>query len=86
MLTKHFFSFSGEEIPRAVYTKEEIGTWSKIYTNLKKLFPTHACKEFNRIMPLLEQHCGYSATNIPQLEDVSNYLKSKNYVEVTNAK
>ena len=68
---------SGDEIPRVNYTKDEISTWRTIYTNLKNLFPTHACKEFNRVLPLLEQHCGYSEDNIPQLEDVSNYLKSK---------
>ena len=72
-----FLYLSGDEIPRVEYTKTEIGTWKKIYTNLKNLFPTHACKEFNRVLPLLEQHCGYSENNIPQLEDVSQYLKSK---------
>lgn len=66
----------GDAIPRVEYTKDEIATWRTIYTNLKNLFPTHACKEFNRVLPLLEQHCGYSEDNIPQLEDVSNYLKS----------
>ena len=71
-----FLYLSGDEIPRVEYTKTEIGTWKKIYTNLKNLFPTHACKEFNRVLPLLEQHCGYSENNIPQLEDVSQYLKS----------
>ena len=73
----HFFYSSGDEIPRVEYTKTEIGTWKKIYNNLKNLFPTHACKEFNRVLPLLEQHCGYNENNIPQLEDVSQYLKSK---------
>ena len=72
-----FVLSSGDEIPRVNYTKDEISTWRTIYTNLKNLFPTHACKEFNRVLPLLEQHCGYSEDNIPQLEDVSNYLKSK---------
>ena len=72
-----FFYSSGDEIPRVEYTKTEIGTWKKIYNNLKNLFPTHACKEFNRVLPLLEQHCGYNENNIPQLEDVSQYLKSK---------
>lgn len=65
----------GEEIPRVDYTKEETETWGKIYTKLRDLFPTHACAEFNHILPLLEQNCGYSAKNIPQLQDVSNFLQ-----------
>ena len=83
LLTNHsnlIFYTSGDAIPRVEYTKDEIATWKTIYTNLKNLFPTHACKEFNRVLPLLEQHCGYSEDNIPQLEDVSNYLKSKLYI------
>ena len=81
-ISHYLISFSlssGDEIPRVNYTKDEISTWRTIYTNLKNLFPTHACKEFNRVLPLLEQHCGYSEDNIPQLEDVSNYLKSKHF-------
>jgi len=65
----------GEEIPRVEYTPEEIKTWSTIYSKLKALFPTHACAEFNHILPLLEQNCGYSETSIPQLQDVSNFLQ-----------
>jgi phenylalanine-4-hydroxylase len=34
------------------------------------------CIRAQRIWPLLVAHCGYRADNIPQLEDVSNYLHS----------
>jgi len=65
----------GQEIPRVEYTPEEIKTWATIYNKLKNLFPTHACSEFNHILPLLEQNCGYSQDSIPQLQDVSQFLQ-----------
>jgi len=39
-----------------------------------KLYPTHACREFNHVLPLLQDNCGFREDNIPQLEDVSNFL------------
>jgi phenylalanine-4-hydroxylase len=66
---------TGEPLPRVEYTPEEITTWGIVYSKLKALYPTHACREHNRIFPLLEQNCGYSADNIPQLEDISNFLQ-----------
>lgn len=59
------------------YSAQEKKTWSTIYKELVKLYPTHACDEFNHIFPLLKQNCGYREDNIPQLEDVSNFLKGK---------
>nr|CAB3264633.1 phenylalanine-4-hydroxylase [Phallusia mammillata] len=65
----------GQPIPSVKYTDEEVKTWNTIFTNLKNLFPTHACREFNRVFPLLEEHCGYKVDNIPQLEDISKFLQ-----------
>ncbi|KAN0006772.1 hypothetical protein ACTFIU_004963 [Dictyostelium citrinum] len=65
----------GDEIPRINYTEEEVKTWGVVYNRLKELFPTHACHQHAYIFPLLEQNCGYSPNNIPQLQDISNFLQ-----------
>ena len=45
-----------------------------VYNKLVALYPTHACQEHQHVFPLLQQNCGYSADNVPQLEDISNFL------------
>jgi phenylalanine-4-hydroxylase len=65
----------GDKIARIEYSKQEIECWSTVYKKLHSIHKIHACKEYNTIFPLLEENCGLSENNIPQLEDLSNFLK-----------
>ena len=48
-----------------------------VYRELKQLYKSHAIKEHIENLAVLERECGFGEHNIPQLEDVSNFLKSK---------
>jgi len=65
----------GQIIPEIEYTETEKATWRTVYTTLKKLYPTHACKEHLHIFPLLEANCGFGPDRIPQLHEVSKFLQ-----------
>ncbi|XP_043915710.1 tryptophan 5-hydroxylase 1 [Protopterus annectens] len=67
----------GDPIPRIEFTEEEIKTWGTVFRELNKLYPTHACREYIQHLPLLMKHSGFREDNIPQLEDVSNFLKEQ---------
>ncbi|VDK37079.1 unnamed protein product [Taenia asiatica] len=67
----------GDAITRIEYTKEERKTWGVVYRELMELHRTHACKEYLENIPLLQKHAGYREEDLPQLEDVSNFLKRR---------
>jgi len=71
-----FFHKHGQQIPTVDYTPEEKGTWKTVFNNLKRLYKTHACYEHNHVFPLLEENCGYNENEVPQLQRVSDFLKS----------
>jgi len=66
----------GTPIPTIDYTETERNTWKVVFNNLTKLYKTHACYEHNHVFPLLMENCGFGPDNIPQLQPVSDFLKS----------
>uniref|UniRef100_A0A8C6IWG0 Uncharacterized protein n=1 Tax=Melopsittacus undulatus TaxID=13146 RepID=A0A8C6IWG0_MELUD len=44
---------------------------------LYSLYPTHACTQYLDAFQQLKKYCGYQENNIPQLQDVSSFLKER---------
>jgi len=70
------FSFRhGDAIPHVEYTPEEIATWKEVYSKVVEIYPGKACSIQIQRLDIMMKACGFAVDNIPQMEDVSNYLK-----------
>ena len=70
------YSFSfGDPIPRINYTDTEVKTWGSVLSKLRGMFNRYACKEYLEIFPLIERECGARVDNIPQICDISDFLR-----------
>jgi phenylalanine-4-hydroxylase len=90
MLIKYFISivcpkYRGDAIPYIEYTKDEIETWKSVWEKVFELLPGRACTTHQVRLKQMINECNASASNIPQMEDVSNYLKSNHKHKYNNS-
>ncbi|XP_046878819.1 tyrosine hydroxylase 2 [Hypomesus transpacificus] len=67
----------GDPLPTVEYTPEEVATWREVYRTLHDIYPSLACRQFLEGLQQLERECGYGENRIPQLREVSAFLKGK---------
>ncbi|KAG7456223.1 hypothetical protein MATL_G00249450 [Megalops atlanticus] len=67
----------GDPLPVVEYTPEEVATWRQVYRTLRSIYPTHACRQYLETLHQLEKDCGYGEDCIPQLRDISTFLKER---------
>jgi len=72
------YKLSDPEIPRIDYNKNENWVWGFCFKEIRKLLRQNACKETNFALDDMEEKVpGYNFTQIPQLDDISKYLRGK---------
>nr|CAD7424844.1 unnamed protein product [Timema monikensis] len=70
------FSYKhGDLIPHIDYKESEISTWTAVFNTVVDLCPKHACIEYQRVFALLRKEGIFTADRIPQLEEMSNFMK-----------
>lgn len=67
----------GDRPTRVQYNAQEVATWGAVYERLQECHSKWACKEYLEMLPHMEKYCGYARGNIPQLEDISDFLQQR---------
>ncbi|XP_029658871.1 tyrosine 3-monooxygenase-like [Formica exsecta] len=65
----------GDPIPSIPYTETENETWSRVFITVLDLVPKHACVEYQRVFKKLQEERIFEPHRIPQLQEVSDFLK-----------
>lgn len=65
----------GDPIPGITYTETENETWSRVFNTVLDLVPKHACVEYQRVFHKLQEEKIFEPHRIPQLQEVSDFLK-----------
>lgn len=66
----------GDPIPSIPYTETENETWLRVFNTVVDLVPKHACIEYQRVFKKLMEEKIFEAHRIPQLQEVSDFLKN----------
>ncbi|KAM3968504.1 tyrosine hydroxylase ple [Aphomia sociella] len=65
----------GDPIPHITYTEVENDTWQRVFKTVLDLMEKHACSEYKAAFTKLQDAKIFLPHQIPQLEDVSNFLR-----------
>ncbi|XP_011495758.1 PREDICTED: tyrosine 3-monooxygenase [Ceratosolen solmsi marchali] len=65
----------GDPIPNIPYTETENETWKRVFNTLVDLVPKYACKEYYTNFEKLREEKIFKSDCVPQLVEVSNFLK-----------
>lgn len=65
----------GDPIPHIEYTESEVATWTAVFKTVVDLMPKHFCQEYRKVFAMLVEEGIFRPDKIPQLEDMSAFLK-----------
>lgn len=65
----------GDAIPHIDYTDVEHKTWGSVFRTVLDLMPKHACAEYRHVFAKLQKEGIFREDQIPQLEDMSSFLR-----------
>lgn len=65
----------GDPIPRISYTDVENKTWRSVFRTVLDLMPKHACMEYRLVFKTLQDEQIFVEDRIPQLEEMSSFLR-----------